>query len=249
MRKRTARGGPALKTLDRALSRAGLGSRNEARRWIAEKRVRVNGKPVRTADCWVDPERDRITVDGKPVRSKKRFYFLLHKPKGYVTTYKDPEGRPTVYDLITAIEEWVFPVGRLDRDTSGLLVMTNDSGFAERLTNPEYKAPKTYVVKTSTRLSEDQLDQLRHGVVLNDGPTRPAAVTKLRDAGPHTLIEITITEGRNRQVRRMIRAVGSRVVRLARTAIGEVRLGGLEPGAYRPLTPAEIRALGGAGKA
>src|SRR6202162_3584115 len=185
-----------LKTLERVISKAGLGSRTEARRWIAAGRVCVNGRKIQTPDYWVDFARDRVTLDDKPVHASKKIYLLLYKPKGYLTAYKDPEGRPTVYDLMTAIDQWVFPVGRLDLDSSGLLILTNDSQFAERLTNPEYKVPKTYQVKASTLLSDEQLDHLQRGVTLTDGPTRPALVKRLRDSAKYTVLEITITEGR-----------------------------------------------------
>jgi 16S rRNA uridine-516 pseudouridylate synthase and related pseudouridylate synthases len=138
------------KTLDRALSKAGLGSRTEARSWIGAGRVAVNGKVVQTPDKWVDLERDKITLDGKPIEARKKIYLLLYKPKGYLTTYKDPEGRPTVYDLLPGVDQFVFPVGRLDQDTTGLLILTNDAALAEHLTNPESKVPKTYLVKTSS---------------------------------------------------------------------------------------------------
>lgn len=232
-----------LKTLDRVLSKAGLGSRTEARSWIGAARVRVNGKAIQNPDHWIDLERDHVTLDGKPVRAGRKIYILLYKPKGYLTTRKDPEGRPTVYDLITSVSAWVFPVGRLDLDTSGLLIMTNDTQFAERLTNPEYKIPKTYQVKSSTLLRDDQLEQLRRGVILNDGPTRPATVTRLRDSGKYTHLEITLVEGRNRQVRRMLEAVDSKVLKLVRTAIGPIRIGGLRIGTYRELTAHEIAVL------
>jgi 16S rRNA U516 pseudouridylate synthase RsuA-like enzyme len=140
-----------LKTLDRVISKAGFGSRTEARSWIGGGRVRVNGKLIRTPDHWVDLEADRVTLDGRLVAARRKIYLLLYKPKGCITTYNDPQGRPTVYGLIPNVEEWVFPVGRLDQDTSGLLILTNDTQFAERMTNPEYKVPKTYLVKTSTR--------------------------------------------------------------------------------------------------
>lgn len=235
-----------LKTLERVLSKAGLGSRTEARRWIGEGRVRVNGKVAGSPDCWVDLERDRVTLDGKPVRPRRRAYLLLYKPKGYLTTHKDPEGRPTVYDLLSGLDEWVFPVGRLDLDTSGLLLMTNDAQFAERITNPAYKVPKTYLVKASTLLSDEQLEKLRRGVVLADGPTAPARVTRLRDSGPRTFFEITITEGRNRQVRRMVEALGAKVLKLVRTRIGTLEIGGLPIGKYRALSAAEVKSLAGA---
>src|SRR5579864_184299 len=165
-----------LKTLERVLSKAGLGSRTEARKWIGAKRVKVNGKLMQTPDHWVDLERDTVTLDGKPVRASKRIYLLLYKPKGYITTYSDPQGRRTVYDLIQDVGQWLVPVGRLDQDTSGLLLLTNDTRFAELVTNPEYKIPKTYLVKTSTRLGDEQVEQLKKGVILSDGPTQPAVV-------------------------------------------------------------------------
>jgi pseudouridine synthase len=232
-----------LKTLERVLSKAGLASRTEARQWIAAGRVRVNGKLIQTPDHWVDLEHDRVTLDGKPVRQGKKIYLLLYKPKGYLTTYKDPEGRPTVYDLLKDIGDYLFPVGRLDLDTSGLLLLTNDAQFAEQVTNPDYKVPKTYLVKSSTRLTDEQLDQLHRGLTLSDGPTKPAAVTRLRDSGSRTFFEITISEGRNRQVRRMVEALGAKVLKLVRTAIGPIRIGDLPIGKHRKLTSAEVRAL------
>jgi len=232
-----------LKTLERMISKAGLGSRAEARRWIAAGRVRVNGKRIQTPDFWVDFARDRVTLDGKPVRAGKKVYLIFYKPKGYLTTYKDPQGRPTIYDLISGVDRWVIPVGRLDLDTSGLLILTNDTQFAERLTNPEYRVPKTYQVKASAVLTDGQLEQLRKGVTLTDGPTRPAVVTRLRDTAKFTVLEITITEGRNRQVRRMLEAVGSKVLKLVRTGIGALRIGELQIGSYRSLSDAEVAAL------
>ncbi|MGC9947775.1 MAG: pseudouridine synthase [Bryobacteraceae bacterium] len=232
-----------LKTLERVLSKAGLGSRTEARSWIGAGRVRVNGKVVQTPDHWVDLERDRVTLDGKPVRGVKKVYLLLYKPKGYLTTYTDPQGRPTVYDLVRDAGVWLVPVGRLDLDTTGLLIMTNDTEFAERLTNPDFKVPKTYQAKCADRLADEQIARLREGVQLSDGPTRPALVQRLRDSGKYTHIELTIGEGRNRQVRRMVEAVGSKVLKLTRVAIGPVRIGGLPIGKWRHLTEAEVRAL------
>jgi pseudouridine synthase len=232
------------KTLDRILSRAGIGSRTDARKWIGAGRVKVNGRVIQTPDHWVDPDVDRVDLDGKPVVEQRKTYILLYKPKGYITTYKDPEGRPTVYDLIRDIGQWVAPVGRLDQDTTGLLLLTNDNDFADRITDPDHKIPKTYLVKTSSILSDDSLRQLRAGLDLNDGPTRPAVVTRLRDSATSTFLEITITEGRNRQVRRMIEAVGSRVRKLVRTAIGPVVIGDLTIGSYRTLDAKELKSLG-----
>jgi len=232
-----------LKTLERVLSKAGLGSRTDARKWIGAGRVKVNGRLVQNADQWVDLERDKVTLDDKPVRPGKKVYLLLYKPKGYITTYKDPEGRPTVYDLIRDAGQWLGTVGRLDRDSSGLLLLSNDNRFAEQVTNPEYKIPKTYLVKASTRLSDEQMDQLRRGVVLSDGPTQRAVVKRVRDGAKYSFLEITICEGRNRQVRRMIEAIGSKVLKLVRVRIGGIEIGGLAIGKYRELTAAEVQAL------
>jgi pseudouridine synthase len=232
-----------IKTLERVLSKAGLGSRAQARKWIGSGRVSVNGKIVQTPDQWVDLERDRVMLDDKAVRSAKKIYLLLYKPKGYITTRKDPDGRPTVYDLLQDFGQWVVPVGRLDQDSSGLLLLTNDTSFAERVSNPGYKVRKTYLVKASTLLQDQQLDQLRNGVLLDDGPTQPAEVKRLRDSARSTFLEITIREGRNRQVRRMLEAVGSNVRKLVRTEIGGVRIGDLPIGEYRELTAAEVELI------
>ena len=222
-----------------------MGSRTEARSWIGAGRVRVNGRVVQNPDHWVDLERDRVTLDGKPLRTAAKTYLVLYKPKGYLTTYRDPEGRPTVYDLLRDAGAWLAPVGRLDLDTSGLLLFTNDTAFAEHVMSPEHKVPKTYQVKTATRLSDEQLEQLRRGVELSDGPTRPAIVNRLRDSAKYTFLELTLTEGRNRQVRRMIEAVGSKVLKLVRIALGPVRIGDLPIGKWRPLAAEEVRVLAG----
>jgi 23S rRNA pseudouridine2605 synthase len=232
-----------LKTLERVLSKAGVGSRTEARKWIGAGRVKVNGKVEGDPNRWVDLERDRVAFDDKPLEKAAHVYLLLHKPSGYLTTYRDPEGRKTIYDLLPDRDRYLFPVGRLDLDTSGLLLLTNDTAFAERLTNPEYHVPKTYVVKASRGLAESELDELRRGIELRDGLTRPAAVNRLREPGGKTVFEITITEGRNRQVRRMVEALDAKVVSLTRIAIGTIALGELAEGATRELTSEEVASL------
>jgi pseudouridine synthase len=231
------------KTLDRVISRAGLGSRTDARRWIAEGRVSVNGRKVQTPDAWVDPQRDKMTLDGRPLREQEKVYLLMYKPKGVLTTAKDPEGRPTIYDLIDSKKQWVVPVGRLDQDTTGLLILTNDTKLAEYVTNPDSHVAKTYLVKASKLLSDEALGQLRGGLQLADGPTRPAVVTRQRDSAKYTFFEITITEGRNRQVRRMVEALGAKVLKLVRVRIGDIAIGDLKIGATRPLTAQEVAAL------
>jgi pseudouridine synthase len=232
-----------LKTLERVLSKAGIGSRVEARRWIHAGRVTVNGVVIENPDHWVNLERDRVRFDGKPLVARERVYLLLYKPTGYLTTYRDPEKRPTVYDLIRDVGTFLSPVGRLDLDTSGLLLMTNDNAFAEQVTNPKSHVPKTYLVKASTRLSDDELDHLRNGVELSDGPTRPAEVTRLRDSEKYTHFEITLTEGRNRQVRRMVESLGATVLKLVRVRIGQIAIGTLPIGKWRMLTPGEVTAF------
>lgn len=228
------------------LSKAGVGSRTEARRWIHAGRVTVNGAVVENPDHWIDLERDRVRFDGRPLAERERVYVLLHKPAGYLTTYKDPQGRPTVFDLISRVGTFVSPVGRLDLETSGLLLLTNDTQLAERVTNPVSHVAKTYVVQASTRLADAQLRALADGIELNDGRTRPARVRRLPDAAEGTRFEITLTEGRNRQIRRMVEAVGARVITLVRVRIGRLELGTLLEGQWRLLTRAEAVALGAA---
>ena len=225
------------------ISKAGLGSRVEARRWVHDGRVAVNGRTIRNPDHWIDLEQDQVTFDKRPLQTRERLYLLLYKPTGYLTTYRDPQKRPTVYDLIDELDTFVSPVGRLDLDTSGLLLMTNDNQFAERVTNPDSHVPKTYLVKASMRLTDEQLQQLREGVELSDGRTRPAHVVRVRDSGKYTHFEVTLTEGRNRQVRRMVEALGAKVLKLVRVRIGPVAIGTLQIGKWRLLTPAEVRAI------
>ncbi|HZL99299.1 MAG TPA: pseudouridine synthase, partial [Planctomycetota bacterium] len=231
------------KTLERYLSRAGLCSRSEARGLIAAGRVSVQGRVERQVGRWIDEERTDVRVDGKPVRAARPVYFLLNKPKDCLTTASDPQGRRTVYDLLEDVRDWVVPVGRLDRDTTGLLLLTNDTELADAVTDPATGMPKTYMVKSTTRLADEQLASLARGIELDDGPTAPARVRRLRDGDHRTFLEITITEGRNRQVRRMLEAVGSGVMELKRTAIGPLRMEGLAMGKYRRLKAEELAAL------
>ena len=225
------------------LSKAGVGSRTEARSWVHAGRVTVNGQATQNPDQWVDMERDRVRFDGKPLEIRERVYVLLFKPTGYLTTYKDPEGRPTVYDLVKDVATFLSPVGRLDLDTSGLLLMTNDNRLAERVTNPDSHVPKTYLVTASPALSEAQLQRLRDGLDLSDGPTRPATVRRVRDSAQETQFEIVLTEGRNRQVRRMVEALDAKVLELVRIKLGPIKIGTLPIGKWRMLTRAEVAAL------
>ncbi len=203
----------------------------------------MNGRKALTPDAWVNPARDRVTFDGKPLRAARKVYLLLYKPKGYLTTYKDPEDRATIYDLLKDVREWVFPAGRLDQDSSGLLLITNDTAFGDYVTDPQSHVPKTYLVKASELLTDERLQRLREGIQLSDSPTRPAEVRRVRDSARFTFFEITLTEGRNRQVRRMVEALGAKVLKLVRTRIGGIGMGGLEIGKFRELTPEEVRSL------
>lgn len=213
-----------------------------ARAFVREGRVRVDGRLVSDPELVVD-ERCRVELDGVVVARAPRLVIALHKPVGYVTTRQDPAERRTVYDLLTGLEAWVAPVGRLDRDSSGLLVLTNDTDLADRLTSPASHVPKRYRVEVRPRLSDEQLAALARGPELDDGPTHPREVTLLGHRGPTSRVEVVLTEGRNRQLRRMVRAVGGKVTKLARVAIGGVALGELERGAWRVLAEDEVVAL------
>jgi 23S rRNA pseudouridine2605 synthase len=234
-------GGGALR-LNKALSAAGLGSRRAVEELVRAGRVSVDGQVVADLGRRVDPARDRVEVDGsRVVLDQRRRYWLLNKPPGVVSTAADPEGRPTVVGLVPE-EPRVFPVGRLDRDTEGLLLLTNDGPLAYRLTHARYGVEKRYLAEVE-RLPADAPARLRRGVVLEDGPARPARVRVVAAAGRRQMVEVVLVEGRNREVRRLLDAVGAPVRRLVRTGVGPVRLRGLAPGEYRPLRPDEIRGL------
>ena len=237
--------------LARFLAHAGIASRRHAEDLIAAGHVKVNGEIVTAQGTRIDPEHDVVLVDGKTVRSTSaHVYILLHKPSGYVTTARDPEGRPTVLDLLPpAIRALrVYPVGRLDRDTSGLLLLTNDGDFALRLSHPRYSLEKRYHAFLSDCPTKDELEQLRHGVTFreDDGSlftTAPARVRVLRREGRACWLELAIHEGRKRQIRRMLDAVGHSVFQLERVGIGPLPLGDLPVGTWRYLTEDEVRAL------
>jgi 23S rRNA pseudouridine2605 synthase len=228
-------------TLDRVFSKAGLFSRTEALNKIKSGAVKVNGKVVREPASWVSLSRDSIQCDGQTLRAQRKVYVMLYKPTGVVTSHGDPEQRKTVYDLLTGLKEWVFPVGRLDLDTSGLLILTNDTALGEQMTNPLSKVPKTYQLKINFHPTPEQLDQLRCGIELDHGETTlPAGVNVLRRNDRYTFLELVLVEGKNRQVRRMIEALGGRVMKLVRTRIGNLALGNLPIGHYRVLSRQEL---------
>lgn len=228
--------------VQKVLAAAGVGSRRHCEALIAEGRVRVNGRPVRLGDR-ADPSVDVITVDGVRVQADPRLvHYLLNKPRGVITTMHDPDGRPTVADYVASSPR-VFPVGRLDADTEGLLLLTNDGPLAHRLTHPRYEVPKTYVARLRGTVRRQALRALTDGVDLDDGVAVATSVRTLASAGDETLIELVVTEGRNRLVRRMLGAVGLSLERLARIKIGPLALGDMGQGRVRPLTSREIRDL------
>jgi 23S rRNA pseudouridine2605 synthase len=224
--------------LQKVLARSGFGSRRVCENLIAEERVRVNGE-VAVLGRRVDVEADRVEVDGVPVSVREGLvHYLLNKPPGVVTTASDPQGRPTVVELVPA-EPRVFPVGRLDADSEGLLLLTNDGDLTHRLTHPSFGVEKEYLAEVEGEPAPGDIRRLREGVELEDGMTAPARVASL---APNVL-RLTVHEGRNRQVRRMCAAVGHPVLRLVRTRIGPVTDRSLRPGEWRALEPTEVRAL------
>jgi len=236
--------------LQKILAHAGIASRREAEKLILEGRVRVNGKVVVELGAGADPERDKITVDGDRIRAEKIIYLLLHKPPGMVSTVSDPEGRSSLPDLLPEIGARVFPVGRLDYDATGLVLMTNDGDLAQALAHPGNKVHKTYLVKVKGEPDEKDLSRLRKGVRLDDGVrTLPAKVkiteVKLhgRQVSKNTWLRFIIHEGRNRQIKRMCLAVRHPALRVHRVAIGPLKLGDLPAGAWRYLTKEEIKSL------
>lgn len=231
--------------LHKYLAACGVASRRDSERLIREGRIMVNGRVVSRPGASVVPERDAVRVDGQRVhREARRVYYLLHKPPGYITTASDPEGRPTVLDLLPRIRERVFPVGRLDWSSEGLLILTNDGDLAHHLTHPSGHVPKIYRVKVKGIVGEPVLQRIRRGMVLDGRRTSPARVRRL-SSRTNSWLEITLHEGRRNQIRRMFRKMGHPVQKLKRVAIGKIADGDLPPGRVRELTEDEVRQLKG----
>ena len=232
--------------IQKALADMGLCSRRQAEQIILEGRVKLNGHPVKLGDK-MDMHEDVLSVDGRTIRppKKKEYkYYMLHKPRGYITTSSDDRGRKTVMELIKDIPERVYPVGRLDKDSEGLLLLSDDGAFINLLTHPSGGVGKLYRVTVNPRATEEQIIAMSSGIVLDDGvKTQPCVIHVVTDEPGRTVLEITLHEGRNRQIRRMCSAVGLQVVRLKRTAQGPVKLGMLQPGEYRELKKSEVSAL------
>jgi 23S rRNA pseudouridine2605 synthase len=236
-----------LERLQKIIAASGVASRRKAEEMIAAHRVTLNGEVVMELGTKADPDCDKISIDGTPLPRREQFlYFALHKPKGYVTTVDDPQGRPTVMDLIKGVRERVYPVGRLDYGSEGLLLMTNDGALAQKLTKAGSHVPKTYLVKISGRPDEKALTRLRAGVTieLEDGrrvKTSPASIRLAEDAA-NPWYEVVLIEGRNRQIRRMFDRVGHHVEKIRRVKLGALSLD-VAPGKFRPLTRKEVEQL------
>ncbi len=234
----------AVMTLDRVLSRYGIASRTQARQAILNGRVKVNGRMVRDPDRWTRPEEEPVHLDGNLLKKTRSVYLLFYKPKGVITSHGDPSGRKTIYDCLDKKTPWVVPVGRLDKDTSGLILLTNDTDFADHITDPQSEVAKVYVAKANCLASENQMDLLRAGVEMKRGDwAKPKSVRRLENRGKYSWIEIILTEGKNREVRRMMEAVGLKVLKLVRTQIGPCTLKGLQVGKSRPLLASEVNQL------
>jgi 23S rRNA pseudouridine2605 synthase len=234
----------AVMTLDRVLSRYGIASRTQARQAILSGHVKVNGRVIRDPDRWTRPEEESIHMDGNLLKRTRAIYLLFYKPKGVITSHGDPSGRKTIYDFLDKKTPWVSPVGRLDKDTSGLILLTNDTEFANHVTDPKSEVPKVYVVKANCLVGEEQLDLLRAGIQMKRGDSaKPQSVRRLEDRGKYSWLEVVLTEGKNREVRRMMEAVGLKVLKLVRTRIGPCTLDGLQVGQSRPLLASEVTQL------
>ena len=228
--------------LQKVLAAAGVDSRRGCEELILAGAVRVNRKVVDELPAFVDPQKDVITVNDKKIRAERKVYFLLNKPKGVICTNFDPQGRKKAIDIVSSGER-IFCVGRLDVDSTGLIMLTNDSELANRLTHPRYELAKTYVVRVRGRIGGEEMEKLKKGIWLAEGKTGRAAVKVLKRSGRESSLEITIRQGRKRQVRRMLAKVGHKVVSLKRTRIGKLSIRGLGVGKFRRLTKDEIAYL------
>lgn len=228
--------------LQKVLAAAGIGSRRACEALILEGAVTVNGTPVNELPAFADPNLDDIRVDGQRIKQEKKVYYLLNKPKGCICTNADPMGRSRAIDLVDCPER-IFCVGRLDADTTGAIIVTNDSELTNRLTHPRYELPKTYQVKLRGRMEGEEIEKVKKGVWLSEGKTERAAVKVLRKTNDETLLEISIRQGLNRQIRRTFAHLGYKVMALKRTQIGNIVLKGIAVGAYKRLTGAQISYL------
>jgi len=234
----------ALMRLQKILSEAGVASRRAGEDLILAGRVSVNGNVIKELGFKADPDNDQIKVDGKPIpRHLPRVYYLLYKPRGVITSLKDPQGRVTVKDLIPKVKTRVFPVGRLDYDAEGLLLLTNDGELAVKLAHSRYRVPRTYLVKVRGVLDLREMGDLEKGVILEDGISPNMKVTPLKRLKRNSWLKVTLWEGRNRVIKRTFAAIGHPVLRLKRVRFASLSLEGMRPGDYRPLSPEEVERL------
>lgn len=230
--------------LNKFLAQAGVASRREVDKMIVEGKIKVNGRVVRTLGTKIDDEKDRVEFRGKRVeKGEEMVYLMLNKPPGYLVTLKDPFRRPKIKDLLPSLEERIYPVGRLDYDSEGLLLLTNDGELAHRLTHPRYRVPKNYVVEVKGVPDSSKISRLEKGISIDGKKTAPARITRLSGSSKKTLLRIEIHEGRKREVKRMFEAVGHRVLHLKRDGFGGMRLGNLQTGKWRFLTQKEVESL------
>ncbi|MDW7772929.1 MAG: pseudouridine synthase [Desulfobulbaceae bacterium] len=229
--------------LQKILAKAGLASRRKAEEMIRAGRVAVDGRIVTELGCKVDPHKSIVTFDGKALVREDFVYILLNKPAGYVTTLSDPQNRPIVTDLLEGIGERVFPVGRLDYDTEGALILTNDGALGQYIQHPRYEVNKTYVATVRSTPSGKKIRQLERGIIVDGHRTWPAKVRILEELKSGSVVELIIHEGKKRQIRKMLAAVGHPVINLKRTAYGSLRLGNLQPGKYRFLTQNDLKKI------
>ncbi len=233
-----------MERLQKYMARHGIASRRKCEELIGTGAVKVNGKVITAPGTTVNPERDKVSVNGKLLRQPpEMIYIMLNKPRGYISSINDPRGRKTIMDLLKNVEERVYPVGRLDYDSEGLLLLTNDGELTMALTHPARKVNKTYRVRVKGMPPSASLVKMSSGLMLEDGPTAPAEVEYVDSLNGNALLEISIHEGRNRQVRRMCEVIGHPALRLKRVSIGELKLGDLKPGQFRHLTRQEITRL------
>lgn len=221
--------------LQRFISQSGVCSRRKAESLIRSGRAFVNGKKITRPGVTVDEEKDVVEVDGVKIEQRKKIYIMLNKPKGVICTLNDELNRPKITDLIDGIKEKVFYIGRLDRDTEGLIILTNDGDFANRHAHPKYEVKRVYDALLKGKISQEKINEIRNGIVLEDGLAAPDSVKLLEHEGGDSRVEIVVKEGRNRMIRRIFEKVGHPVIRLTRTAFGEFRLDGLKSGEYRIL--------------
>ena len=232
----------ARQRLQKVLAAAGLDSRRKCEDLILSGAVRVNHEVVDTLPAFVDPQKDIITVNNEKIRAEPNVYFLLNKPKGVICTNYDPAGRKKAIDLVNT-DKRIFCAGRLDAETTGIIILTNDSELVNRITHPRYELPKTYVARIAGQINSKQIEKLKKGIWLSEGRTGRASVKVLKRGYKESIIEITIRQGLNRQVRRMLARIGLSVKSLTRTRIGKIDARGLGPGKFRALTGAEIAYL------